>query len=867
MGNLPPKYPSRLLAWFCHDDFYEELQGDLEENFFNNSQKYGLRKARRIYTLEVLRLLRPSVIKKLKTQSGSLRNNNIAMIKNYLLVAFRSLSRNRFFSVINIFGLAMSMAVALITIAFVTEINSYDQFHADKDRIYRINNLMVDSSGNTEPYASTSVKTGNLIREQVPGLESVATVFKGFNGEFKTDEANYSYQGYYVSPEFLEIFSFPAIQGNLSNALTEPNSVVITENLAQRIFNTNDVVGEVLKRGDSQFKITAVLADIPKNSHLQFEALGSMSTVENAERYSYIFNWNTMWSSYAYFKVQENFDFEAFDQVLNDIAKKENEAISRFEILLRYEGLTEIFPGDGKYNQVGTVVPKENIDAMVILTIIVIFSACFNYANLSIARSLKRAKEIGVRKVVGAKRSQVFTQFITEAVLVSLLSLVFAYFLFRLIKPEFLSLNYYISRTTTLDLTLNSYLYFFVFAVLIGLLAGCIPSLIMTRFKPVQIIKGITSMKVTGSVNIRKFLVGVQFVLSIGFAVLVTLSYKQYQYALNFNLGYQTESIFNVELHRNDFKLVEAAFSQVPEVEEISGSGFMPSTGSLNSDQAKVIGQQDSMSVYSIRVNENYIANLGHQLIAGENLDDEIQKKQMVVNEEFIKKFNLGRPEEAIGTRVKYYDEEREIVGVVKNFHYGTIYNDVQPFSFIQGEGQLYYINLKLNTDNLANTMAKLDEAWKTVETDHDLKGTFFSEDIERTYQTLSSSMKTYGLLAIVAIGISILGLLGMAVYTAESKVKELTIRKVLGATYYNLLSLLSRNFLIILVIATAIAIPTALYIFRSTLQNNMEYVMTVGFWELASGALLVIIVAIITIGSQATKAARMNPASNLRNE
>ncbi|WP_305982059.1 ABC transporter permease [Roseivirga thermotolerans] len=865
MNNRPPKYFTRLLTWFCHDDFYEELQGDLEEKFYSNIQQYGQRKARTQYRLEVLKLLRPSVAKKLRVQT---QNNNIAMFKNYTLVAFRNLSRNRLFSAINIFGLAMSMAVGLLAIAFVNEIYSFDQFHENKDRIYRINNVRTFLDNAPQAYASTSLLTADRIRAEVPGVERVSGMFKGFSGDLATGENNYSFQGYYTDEEFLRIFSFPVLQGDPKSALKEPYSIVLTQTLAEKIYGSTDVLGQTLERNGKEYTITAVLKELPKNTHFHFEALASLSSLRNNEQTTYLFNWSTMWSSYAYVLMQENANMSAFEQSLNQIASQENAKMEQQSIALTYERLNDIFPGDGKYNQVWTVVPKSNVNSMIILALIVIVSACFNYANLSIARSLKRAKEIGVRKVVGAKKSQVFTQFITESVLVSLLALVLAFFLFRLIRPEFLSLNYYISRTTTLELTTTTYICFVLFAIFIGFLAGTTPALIMTRLKPVSIIKGVSNMKIGGGINIRKVLIGIQFILSIGFAVLVSLAYKQYQYALNFDLGYNTEAILNVELQGNDYEIVKAAFSQIPEIESISGSAFLLSTGSTNSDYAKLPEASDSVVVYSMRVTENYTSTLGHQLVAGREITSQLKTKQMIVNEQFVEKFGFKNPEEIIGKTFYYYNDHRMVVGVIKDFHYGTIYNDIQPFAFIQPEeNQLYLTNLKLKSADLPATLEKIDDAWSEIDTHHELQASFYSEDIERTYQTLSSSMKTYGLLAIIAIGISLLGLLGMAVYTAESKIKELTIRKVLGAGFYHLVALLSRSYIWILVIASAIGIPIAVYIFKTTIANNIQYTISIGFWELAGGALMVLTVAILTIGSQATKAALTNPAENLRNE
>ncbi|KYG76543.1 ABC transporter permease [Roseivirga echinicomitans] len=861
----PPAFASRLLRWFCHSDFHEELAGDLEENFLKNTEIYGLKKAKRKYTIEVLGLLRPSVIKKVRLFNYQ---NNTAMFKNYTLVAFRNLSRNRLFSAINILGLAMSMAVALLAIVFVTEIYSFDEFHKNKDRIYRVNNIVIKPDGELSvPYASTSLLAAQKIREQVPGIEKVASFFKGFYGDLKTENETYSIEGYFASKEFFEVFTFPMVQGNPETALTEPYSLVLTESTAIKMFNSTDVLGKTLLRRKTPYTITAVVKDPPRNSHLRFDVLGAQSTLASETRNSVLTDWNSMWSSYAYLLVSENRNLEQIQASIDQIAKEENAKSQSLNAKLRIERMSDIFPGEDRWNEVGTVMPNQRLSAMIILALIVIFSACFNYANLSIARSLKRAKEIGVRKVVGAKQGQIFTQFITESILVSLISLILAFFLFRLIRPEFLSLDFYISRTTTLELTTSTYFYFFLFTVLIGFLAGCIPALVMTNFKPISIMKGIANMKVSEGINIRKILIGIQFVLSMGFAILVTLTYKQYQFALNFDLGYETEAILNVELQGNDFDIVKSAFIQIPEIEGISGSAFMPSTGSTNSDHAKIESKADSVVVYSIRINEDYIQNLKHEILAGGPINDDLQKKQMIVNEAFLKQFELGSPIDAIGQIVDYYNENREIVGVIEDFHYGTIYNDIQPFAFIQSEGYLNYTNLKIRSKDMNSTMAKIANAWNSIDSNHDLQASFFDEDIERTYKDLSSSMKTYGLLSIVAISISILGLLGMAVYTAEARLKELTIRKVLGASVQSLVSLLSKNFVIIFIVSAAVAIPTSYYLFKNTIAQNMEYTINIGFWELGSGAILVITTALLTISSQAIKAAKANPSESLRSE
>jgi putative ABC transport system permease protein len=864
--NTPPKFATRLLRWFCHDDFYEELQGDLEEAFYQNIQSIGIKKARARYRSEVLKLIRPSVIKKVKFLNYQ---NNTAMFQNYTLVAIRSMMRNKLFSAINIFGLSVSMAVGLLAITFLNEMNSYDQFHENADRIYRITNTRTNiDDTKPEAYATTSILTGRRLAEDFAGFEKIVPIYNGFSGDIKQSETTFQIKGLYAGEDFLNVFTFPLLSGNPSTALVDPFSMIVSEELAQKIFSKTDVIGEVLEKGKKQYKVTAVIKNVPENSHMKFDAVASLSSLESDEDRKYILDdWGTMWSSYVYVLLPKAFDQNQIQSNLDRLAKEENAKVERFEIGLHLEAMTDIFPGDGKYNQISTVVPKKSLNQIIILTLIVLFSACFNYANLTIARSIKRAKEVGVRKVVGAQKFQIFSQFIIEAIFISFLALVFAFIIFNLIKPEFISLNYYISRTTSLKLTTTIYLYFLGFTILIGTLAGTIPSLIMSKFKTLAILKGGAAISSGKGFGLRKIMIGLQFALSMGFAIMVTLAYKQYRFAVNFDLGYDKENVLNIDSQNNDIGVMKAALASVPGVKQIAASSMVPSTGSLNSSYAKEAGGVDSVVVYGINVDEAYIPLMNHQFIVGDNFNTSLENRQIIVNETLIKKLGYS-PEEALGKKLEYYTAPSTIMGVIKDFHYGTIYNAIEPFAFVYDKDRKFYnLAIKVESTDMLTTLDKLEAAWSTVDNIHEFDASFFDESIKSTYKDLSSSMKTYGFLAAVAISISVLGLMGMAVYTAESRLKEITIRKVLGASLSSLVTLLSRSFFIVFILAAAVAIPASYYLFTTTISRNMEYKIEIGFWELGSGAILIILISLITIGSQTIKAAKSNPADSLRNE
>lgn len=856
-----PAFAYKLFLWFCKDSLFEELEGDLEESFLANKEKYGLKKARTIYTKEVLKMLRPTVI----DQSRGPVHHPALMI-NYTKIAFRNLTKNKLFSTINIVGLAMSMAVGLLAIAFTGEMYRYDKFHEKGDRIYRVVNTRTNKGDDPQAYATTSLLTGERLKD-FGGIEKIVSINNSFRGNLALANDEFEFTGLFVGEDFLEVFTFPLLHGYSNTALKEPYSVVITEELALKIFSTLDVVGKVLTKGEQEYTITGVVQNPPQTSHIKFEAIASLSSLDRSD---YLMDWGTMWGSFVYVLLPENHNLDHVRQNLTAISLEENAKADRYQIIMDLEALADIFPGEGKYNQLGTVMPTKNINKIIILSIIVLFSAGFNYTNLSMARSLKRAKEVGIRKVVGANKGQLFTQFIFESMLISVISLIVGFFLFLWIKPGFLTLDFYIARTTSLDLTPSIILFFVLLALGMGILAGFLPSLIMTRFNPSKVLKGINKLNIGKGFGVREFMTGLQFVFSIAFAIIVTLSYKQYMYALNFEMGFQTENILNVELQENDPKIVKASLLKIPGVQSASSCHFIMGTGSSRSDYAKTENSLDSVVTYGMAIDNNYISTMDHKLVAGSDFKEEMEKDAIIVNEEFVRKFRLGTPTEAIGTRVEYYQKKWTIIGVVKNFHYQTLYYDLEPFAFQplnESNNRPYYVNLKIKSPDIVDTINKLDEAWSSIDSKSDMKAHFFDDDISSAYTSLSTTLKIFGSLAVVTIAISILGLLGMVVYTTESRLKELTIRKVLGASFSDMLLLMSKNFVIIFSVALVISVPLGYYFFKAAVVKGMKFVINIGFWEASSGATVVILIALLTISSQTFKAAKTNPATNLRDE
>lgn len=864
--NRPPRLASKLFEWFCHNQYFEELEGDLEEHFNHNVEIFGVQKASVLYWRAMLGMLRPSVINQVKIKYPL---NSIAMFKNYSLVAFRSIARNKLFSFINIIGLSISMVVGLLAISFISELYSYDTFHEKKDRIYRVINTVYEGDEKPGYYATTSPLVGKELEAQYSSFEKVVTIYRNLNGDIKKGDNTVSLNGLYATEDFFEIFTFPMIHGNPSAALKDPFSLVLTEESALKVFGKTDVVGEIISwNNQDPLTITGVVKTPPRTSHIQFQAIASFGFLEklNANN-DQLMSWQNMWNSHVYLLLPEGNSSTALQADLDQIAARENPKLHNSSFKPELQSLTSIFPGRKLNNQLGARMETKNINYMVLLAIIVLASAAFNYTNLSIARTLKRAKEVGVRKVVGAKRSQVFVQFITEAVIISLIALFFAYFLFHLIRPEFLTLNSDIQRTSTLELTALHYLYFFLFAVGVGILSGFFPSIILSRLKPSSIVKGASRLKSASGLSFRKLLVGIQFTLSIGFVLLVSLAGRQYQFTLNYDLGFDTENILNIRLQNTDADLLSNSLSQLSEVQAISKSSWVPSVGGIWTNRGKYIEGNDSTTVNIMNVDAAYLANLGHELLVGSTFTDGLETTQIVVNERLVERFRMGGPSDALGKQVRLQGRNRTIVGVIRDFQHATLDNKIAPFAFLSEPDGHWLLNVKVASDNMVETMAKIEAKWSELDPAHEFQAFFYKDRIERAYASLSTSMKTLGLLAIIAVSIAILGLLGMTVYTTESRIKELTIRKVLGATTSHLLALLSRNYIIMFLITAAIAVPLSLYAFKQLIIPEMKYVIHIGFWELGSGLLAILILTAIIIGTQTLKAVQNNPVNHLRSE
>lgn len=873
----PPRWMDKLLAFYCEESLLEDLQGDLYEYFERNCNNKGPLMAQLIYLIDVLKFFRTYTV---KTPKLLRKMNYLAIFKNSFKTSYRSILRNRLFSGINIIGLAISMSAGLLVIALIMELYQFDRFHSKADRIYRINNT-ITSDDEPNLFASTSVLVGDKVRSEFSGAEKVVTTSQGGEMDAQYGEKVVPFEYMFATPEMAEVFDFEVLEGDFQKALTDLNSLAITKTAAERLFGKERALNKVITSGDGvQYTIQAVLADIPKKSHIITEAFFSFKTKEEEQKGNRGFHsWFNMWSNYVYVLSEESSGADRLQAQLDALAERENENREE-KIALSALPLTGIVPGPAMSNMAGPSFDLSLVWILIALASIILLSACFNYTNLSVARSLRRSKEVGVRKTVGATGGHVFFQFVVEAVIITLIALFGAIPLFYLARPLLLETfdDYY--NVMELQLTPMIVVAFFVYATLTGIVAGMFPAWIMSRMKVKSILSDLSSVKLFSNVSVRKALVVFQFSLSMVFIISAFIGFSQYQYMLNFDLGFNTDNVLNVSIQSNDYRVLENEFRKLPEVEDVSFSLMIPSVGSRYLEEVKDMLTNDSLQLVYNKVHPNYLRLHGHNIIAGADFDESYinakDKKAIIVNKQFLQHFNISSPDEAIGREflVDYRRVKARIIGVIDDFHFGTTEEKVGPYMFVNGVGtgleewpDYYEMNLKLKTNDVRATMSDLEEAWSRVDKVHQFKAVFYSESIEQAYDFLRSIIRIIGALAVTAISIAALGLLGMVVFTTETRLKEISIRKILGASEGNLLFLLGRSFFILMLVAAVLAIPLTYYVFDQYILSDYIYRPDISWLELVGGSMLIFAIGAIIVYIQTLMAARTNPANMLRKD
>lgn len=864
-----PSFAYRLFKWFCKDHLFEELEGDLEESFLRNKDKFGLKKARRIYTKEVLKMIRPTVLDKPKSGPGY----QAALIGSYVTISLRNLRRQKLFSFINIFSLSVAMSSGLLVIGMISDLLKFDEFHEHKHEIYRVISSPTYQSRQLETQASSPLGLGPEIEQQLPNIQ-VTQLGRRLQGTATANDKKIYVKGIYADEHFFDFFTFDLVKGSKKTALQDPFSVLLSESFVEKTFEDQNPVGETIDiEGLGTFKVTGIVADPPQFSHLQFEAIVSLSTTSILTRQGIIDKSHDQWENldryYNYIYIPQN------EQKANVIAWLNNNAPTyfkdhdNFKASFELQRINEIVPGPNISDSIG---PKMIYLPIIILSVIasaILLSAIFNYTNLSMARSLRRAREVGVRKLNGASRASIFGQFTVEAIILSLLSLGLGILLFRVLRSGFIEILPRAEEMVSLKLTPQLIGWFVLFAIATGLIAGLSPSLFFSRLSSLRALRSGKMLKALSGINFRKSLIVAQFTLSIIFVMAVVVTHKQYSYSLNTDMGFNKDNILNVKVQGNDPQILKSELMKLPEVSNVSFSSYIPGVGNWNNLQLVDARNQDSIWVHHIEVDDSYLNNMEIELIAGRNFvpgENDARESVMLVNETFVKNFGLGSPSEALGTVFNVGGNSVEIIGVIKDIIYANLEEYINSF-VIRNTGQYQYANLKVASSDILGTLSSVEQVWDNVDSNHRMDAQFMDTQIEDYYEFLVDFMKIFGFIGFLAVSISSLGLFGMAIYSTQTRMKEIGIRKTFGASEKKLIYLLSRGFFKMVMWAILIGTPICYFLFDKVILAQNVYRTQITIVEVGGSILALILLCFITIITQTWKAARTNPANVLRDE
>lgn len=782
------------------------------------------------------------------------------MLKNYFKIAWRNLWKNKLFSFINIMGLGLAIPFALLSLMQVVHVYEYDNFHPHPERTYRITTDVIDANGKKIKYAPTPVTLAGKLKTDYPFVEQATYVIGDFGWELTNRIKTIKVNTLFVEPSFFQIFGFYPGKGTLP---WEPNTIVLTQEKAKLFFGDANPVGKTLSHHDyGELKITGVLKPFKQKTHLNTDVMISMATYMRLNKNIS----KTDLPGFTYVLLKENTAVKNLDVAINSIAAAGNKEIAEAKQTMQFHSqpLSKISPAFTELRANFGVESALELSVNLIMALAIILLAGFNYVNLTLARSLSRAKEVGIRKVTGALRYQIFAQFICEAVLIAFLSLITGFIVLKLMQ-QFIYVQWIVWEV---DSNLILWGVFILFAILIGILAGLVPARILSGFQPVKVLKGNISPASFGKIGFRKSLVVIQFVVTACFIFLIANLYSQFQYMATDNENFNRKNIYNISTNGN-YKLLKNDMATNKYVERIglvsTPFGGTSANCTIRNDKQ---GTNSSASYYA--ANADFITNMNLHFVAGKNLPQSIADSAsnfVVVNEQAIFALGLGTPNEAIGKAIILNDSKEVIISaVVEDFCYYIYQFRTSPLIMQYNPAQFHVLSIKTK-NAVAEKILKADmqAVWKKYNPYEELAFSNYEKELYERYYP-GADMKFMGMVCFVIFVIAIMGLIGMVTYNTERRVKEIGIRKVMGASVATIVKELSGGFVKLILVAAAICIPLGYilgYFFIQLFAFNNG--VNIGLMVLLFG--LIFLIALFTIAIKAMKAAAANPVKSLRTE
>ncbi len=877
----PPRWADRFLEWYCRPELLEEIQGDAYELFDKRIKDLGSEVARRRFAWDVLRSFRLSTIKHFNP------NLSPMLLKNNFKIAWRQLLKQKMYSVIKIGGFALGVAACLLIALYIKDELSYDKHYPDNAQIYRLLGTRT-AEGKTERGVHFPAPLAKALVEDYPEVEAAgrflaSPLFGARSTEVRPEERreNTHEEGFiFADQALLEILQVEMVYGELEHALDQPNTIVISKSKSEQYFPNQDPVGKnlILNNDLSRpYKIGGVMEDLPTNSHLhQFDF---WRTMEGQEFWEGEQNFWRASNYHTYIKVQPGTDVMELDEKLMGIVEKyvipDEIAQGNLAIREELEGIGfDLQPiADIHLTSNGVRDRLSHGDVRFVwlfggIAVFILLIATINFINLSTAKSANRAKEVGLRKVVGSFRSNLINQFLTESILFSLMSFVLGTLLAWGLLPFF---NELASKTLTFPWTAWAlYPILLAAAIGVGLLAGLYPAIYLSAFKPINVLKGAISMGSKSS-RMRSGLVIFQFTTSIILIIGTAVIHRQMDFILNKEIGFDKDQVLLIQ-GANTLDDKVATFKQdlqnMPMIKQVSVSDYLPITGTKRNGNGfwkeGKVNEEQPVSGQMWRIDHDYVKTMGMKIVAGRDFSIEMptDSQGVLVNQEMVDRLQLENP---IGQRITNSGASWPIIGVVENFHFESLKSEIGPLCMSIGNSA-NIISAKINSSDMSTLLAEVTASWDQFAPHQPIRYTFLDQSYAYMYADVQRMERIFSSFAILAIIVACLGLFALSAFMAEQRSKEIGIRKVLGASVNSLIQLLTSHFLFLVLISFIMAIPIAWYMMNQWLADY-AYPTPISWMDFLLSGLLAILIAVFTISFQAIRAARGNPIEAIRTE
>ncbi|MDN5211760.1 ABC transporter permease [Fulvivirgaceae bacterium BMA12] len=867
----PPKLPLRFFRWYCHPDYREDIEGDLLERFERRVQEKGANAAKWLFFTDVIRLFRPGIIRSWEPGQSF---NNYSMFKNYFKITWRSLLKQKLYTFINIGGLAVGLTCFILIFLYVQHELSYDRFYENADRIYRIyqkqeGNFHLGSDYFTlspAPLATTLTKEFPEVTHATSIAEETALLGH--------EENHYWEKGLWADASFFEVFTYPFVYGNPKTALVKPESIVLTASLSQKIFGARNPVGQslIFQNGDP-YTVTGVIKDPPVNTSFKFSFI---SCLLSHKRYMWAFK-NARWGSnsfHAFFTMAEHADPLQLQNKLPAMYEKYKGNNKNYPFRDTYfvQPLSEIHLETKANFDIGLKGNAKYLSLLSLIAVVVLLLACVNYMNLAVACSIKRAREIGLRKVIGAVRWQLIGQFIGESVLIACLGLLLAIGLTYFLTPVF---GHLLERPIELNLIENTLLIpgLVVLVVVVGILSGSYPAFFMSSLRPVQVLKGKINGRFSG-MKIQSWLIVGQYAMAIVLVISSLVIYQQFRFIQQKELGYNKEHIVTIPIRgnrlRENLEVIKNEWLSNTQILGVATSTQLPT----NIRSSTIINDHDDrkendLSIYETGVDYDYLEVFNMELIAGRNFSSDSKTDptyRHIINETAAKALGWT-PEEAIGNQFVEASNKgaKTVIGVVKDFHMHSMHMAIAPLMIRLNTSHSGFLSVKIQPDNLSETLAILETSFKKY-SPYPFEYKFLDEQFDQLYKAELRLGEMFVFFTVISILIASMGLFGLAAFTAGQRTKEIGIRKVLGASVQGIVGILAKDFLKMVLAGFLLAIPVAWYFMHQWLAD-FAYRIEMEWWMFAMAGFAAMVIALFTISSQSIKAALTNPVDSLKNE